>query len=114
MAEVNKILKRLETQTTERGFKFIKFDDLYGENCSIQKSSLATEDTIWLGIDDAKPQIMANDAKKLGIETDETTGWIPYLVPNEVLMTTRMHLSQRMVKEMLPYLIEFVETGDIS
>ena len=114
MAEVNKILKRLETEHTDRGFNYIKFIDLYGEQCSLQKSSLATEDTIWLGVDDAKPQIMASDAKKLGIKTDETIGWIPYSVPNEVLMTTRMHLSQRMVKEMLPYLIEFVETGDIS
>ena len=35
----------------DRGFLKGKFKDRYGEDCSIQKSSLATEDCIWLGCD---------------------------------------------------------------
>lgn len=34
-----------------RGFMRAEFKDLYGEVCSIQKSSLATEHAIWLGLD---------------------------------------------------------------
>ncbi len=33
----------------DRGFLKGKFKDLYGYDCSIQKSSLATQDCIWLG-----------------------------------------------------------------
>jgi hypothetical protein len=36
---------------TERGFALGTFQDRYGAACSIQKSSLATEDAIWLGVD---------------------------------------------------------------
>jgi hypothetical protein len=45
-------MKNLEKN--QRGFDCGKFTDLYGEECSIQKSSLATSDTIWLGIDKPK------------------------------------------------------------
>lgn len=33
----------------DRGFLRGEFTDRYGEKCSIQKSSLASEDCIWLG-----------------------------------------------------------------
>lgn len=36
---------------TERGFVRAEFLDRYGAKCSIQKSSLAFEDCIWLGVD---------------------------------------------------------------
>lgn len=45
---------------TNRGFKIITFDDDYDIKCSIQKSSLAEEDKIWIGVDDANPQILAS------------------------------------------------------
>lgn len=35
----------------DRGFLRGNFVDRYGEKCSIQKSSLAGEDCIWLGCD---------------------------------------------------------------
>jgi len=34
---------------TNRGFVRYEFDDRYGEPCSLQESSLAFEDAIWLG-----------------------------------------------------------------
>ncbi len=37
---------------TERGFDVWEFTDRSGKKCSIQKSSLADEDCIWLGIHD--------------------------------------------------------------
>lgn len=94
-----------------RGFMFKRFTDRYGAECSIQESSLATEAAIWLGVDDAQPQIMASDAKRLGIATRQDTGWIPYPIPDEVFLTTRMHLTQAQVRELLPLLERFAETG---
>lgn len=103
----------METTKTNRGFAICEFTDRYGKKCSVQKSSLATEDAIWLGVDDAEPKIMATDAKRLGIQTDQDCGWVDFDIPEEVLLSTRMHLTQDMVKELLPILQKFAETGDI-
>ncbi len=98
---------------TNRGFDLIEFKDHYLSKCSLQKSSLATEDAIWLGVDDAEPKVMASKAESLGVRTEETCGWVPYPIPVDVLMTTRMHLTRDQVKELLPYLNKFVKTGEI-
>lgn len=99
--------------TTERGFGIVEFTDRYGEGCSLQKSSLATEDAIWLGITDVKPKIMASDAIRLGMDTGgQTTGWVEYPIPDEVLLSSRMHLTQDQVKLLLPYLEKFAQTGE--
>ena len=103
----------MKLERNERGFKFGDFKDRYGADCTLLKSSLATEDCIWLGIKKAKPMIMASDAIKLGIKTDETTGWIDYLLPEEVFISTTMHLTQEQVKNLLPILIKFAETGEL-
>lgn len=99
---------------TQRGFDFVEFEDHNGVNCSLQKSSLATEDAIWLGVNDADPQIMAKDAAAHGIETEETVGWVPYPVPDAVLLKTRMHLTQEQVRQLLPYLNCFALTGRLE
>jgi len=98
---------------TDRGFEYIDFEDSYNNNCSIQKSSLADEDTIWFGINNIEPKIMAQDAKKVGIKTEQEVGWIEYPIPKEVFINTRMHLNQEQVKELIPILQKFVETGEI-
>jgi len=92
---------------TERGFDLIEFEDLYYSKCNIQKSSLATEDAIWFGVRNAQPKIMASKTKEGG------TGWVDYLIPEDVLLTTRMHLSIEQVKKLLPILQRFAETGEI-
>lgn len=101
------------TNYTTRGFKTIFFKDRYSSQCSIQESSLATEEAIWIGIDDADPLIMASDAPKYSIATTETTGWVPYPIPPEVLLSTRMHLTREQVADLIPILQKFVDTGDI-
>lgn len=40
--------------TTERGFARYEFADHYGAPCSLQKSSLATRDCVWLGAGDGR------------------------------------------------------------
>lgn len=103
----------MKTGKTHRGFAYAEFTDIYGYPCSIQKSSLATEDAIWIGIDDPKSQIMASQAKRLGIVTEQSVGWIPYPIPEDVLISTRMHLTREQVQELLPVLQHFVDTGEL-
>lgn len=98
---------------TQRGFALIEFTDRYDAQCNIQKSSLATDDAIWFGVADANPIIMASQAGQFGVFTSETCGWVPYPVPNEVSMTTRMHLTREQVAELLPVLQHFVDTGEL-
>lgn len=99
-------------ETTERGFDLQKFTDKYGESCSLQKSSLATEDCIWLGIDEPKVQALA---KELHPErAAELTGWLSVPLPASAEVSGRMHLTQEMVKELLPYLQKFAETGELE
>lgn len=104
----------MDSSKTARGFDLIEFSDLYGAKCSIQKSSLATDDAIWIGVNDATPQIMASQAAAHGVHTDAVSGWVDYPIPENVLLTTRMHLNREQVAAMLPILQRFVETGEIA
>lgn len=82
----------MKLKPTQRGFSRATFVDRYGANCSIQKSSIATEDCIWLGVDD-KPE-----------RHHVTQEWLGQ----------RMHLTQDMVRNLLPLLQKFVETGELE
>lgn len=104
----------MELSKTQRGFVHGKFEDLYGAKCSIQASSLASESAIWLGVDDAQPQVMASEAAMVGVLTDKSCGWVPYPIPPQVLLSTRMHLSQEQVKMLLPALQRFAATGELK
>ena len=99
--------------TTERGFALLEFSDLYGSRCNVQLSSLAEREAIWIGVESAEPKIMASQAAAFGVETKETVGWVPYPVPDQVLLTTRMHLSREQVAALLPVLQRFSATGEV-
>jgi hypothetical protein len=83
----------MEKSITSRGFTLITFTDLYGAECSLQKSSLATEDAVWLGVNDANPQIMASKTLQGG------TGWVPYDIGKIVFST------KTKAKEFAPWLL---------
>lgn len=100
--------------TTGRGFEFTEFYDRYNQKCSVQKSSLATEDCIWFGVDDVNPKIMARDAAKCGVQTEEEVGWVTFPIPSEVLLSTRMHLTREQVADLIPILQKFVDTGELK
>ena len=93
----------MNIKKTERGFQRIDFKDRNGVECSLQKSSLATEDAVWFGCNDANP-----------IEFAPGRGWTPIDMPKDYLANTRMHLTQEQVNDLLPYLINFVETGELG
>ena len=101
----------MKERKTERGFGIIEFKDDYGVECSLQESSSAMKKCIWLG------------ANKLGVKE-----FVAYRQPNPWVEMTeldefsyskhyvgnnRMHLSQKQVKELLPYLQKFAETGEL-
>ena len=98
---------------TYRDFERIEFNDLYDKKCSLQQSSLSTDDAIWLGINDPEPKIMAKDAAPLGIITSQSYGWISYPLPKEVSLTTRMHLTREQAAQLIPLLQRFVDTGEL-
>ena len=98
---------------TDRGFGLCEFTDLYGKESSVQESSLATEAAVWVGISDAEPLIMASDAKKMGLPCDQDFGWVPYYIPQEVLLHTRMHLSREGVEQLIEVLTNWLETGTV-
>lgn len=77
--------RMLSLEKTNRGFAVGRFIDRYGSQCSVQKSSLACENAIWLGVD------------------------IPFSGGEGV----RMHLTQDMVLALLPHLVSFVDTGEL-
>ena len=77
----------INLEKTDRGFLFGKFEDRYGQKCSIQESSLATESAIWLGVD-------------VGLDGKD-------------VQYGRMHLTREQVKDLLPLLKYFVKTGNL-
>jgi len=56
-------------KTTHRGFSYIEFEDRNKNKYSLQKSSVATEDCIWLGVDvpelGTRLHLSREDVKKL-------------------------------------------------
>lgn len=70
---------------TQRGFARGDFKDAYEEKCSIQESSVGSN--LWLGCNH---------------ETKDLDG---------VGCGARMHLTQKMVADLIPLLQRFVDTG---
>lgn len=79
----------MRTTKTARNFGLIEFKDYYEQECSIQKSSLATLDALWIGVDNTGRNL---DSKNVN---------------------ARMHLSRKQVKAMLPVLQHFADTGEL-
>lgn len=105
----------MNKSTTDRGFHVITFNDLYDTECSFQESSLATERAIWLGISDAKPMVMCRDATKVGLEPESYRGWqeYPVNIPDEVFISTRMHLNREQSLQLAKMLNHFAATGEV-
>lgn len=115
-----------EYKKTGRGFALVEFTDAYGYECSLQQSSAIGDDDdamdrpgasfVWLGVDDGKPQVMKSQAKALGLTLPpgEVSGWMPYPIPEEVQISTRMHLSREQVKGLVERLQQWLATGEFE
>lgn len=100
----------IETKpASDRGFYIGEWTDRYGVRCSIQESSLADEEAhIWLGCND------------IGLKKFVPgEGWSDVVLQHEPphgichSANTRMHLSQTMVRDLLPLLQYFAEHGEL-
>ena len=99
----------MKASKTQRGFSKIEFKDHNKVECSIQKSSLATDEAIWFG------------ANKLGVQEFKAgKGWIDrkdldkHEMEHHFVGNNRMHLTRDQVAKLLPILNRFVETGDLE
>ena len=97
----------MRVKRTNRGFGIVTFKDQYKNKCSLQKSSLATKECVWLGCDE------------IGLKHFKAgEGWkdipTPFSMEESWIANTRMHLTRAQVKKLLPHLIKFVETGRLS
>jgi hypothetical protein len=94
----------LKTKKTERGFKYTEFVDRNGIECSLQKSSLATDDCVWLGANEIGLKRFTPYVgwKNVELQMDDPYG-ISHVANN------RMHLT----RELLPHLQKFVKTGEL-
>ena len=89
---------------TDRGFERVEFSDFYGVECSIQQSSLATEDALWLGCNEANPRMLVPGQ-----------GWQPVpMPPGDIVSDTRMHLSVPMVKALIKHLQAWLATKKLE
>ena len=106
----------MKVKTTARGFAYYEFVDDNGQKCSLQKSSSALEDKIWLGIDDAKimefyPYLRETDESWFEIPKEEVEAKLKHRPQNKIhYKNQRMHLTVNQVKELLPILQRFVDT----
>ena len=123
MVKIMSIRLHFKETVTPRGFLKLLFKDYYDKPCSLQMSSAASEECIWLGIEDSEPKILTRDAIRLGIikeedapknDLGEPCGWIEYSVPKEVSFTTRMHLTRGQAKELALQLLKFAFCGNID
>ena len=96
-------MRKLMIEPTGRGFARVEFIDSNGVGCSLQKSSLATEDCIWLGCNDADPKTLVHGL-----------GWVAIPMPDEYIANTRMHLTREQVSRLLPFLHTFVDSGELQ
>lgn len=71
---------------TPRGFPKIEFEDKSRQKCSIQRSSSANNEAIWLGVEE----------DSLGQKVFH-----------------RMHLTREQIKDLLPVLQKFADDGSI-
>lgn len=85
---------KVTLQETQRGFLKGEFEDRYRQRCSIQESS-AVDPCLWLGVENTGPLLAGPSGEK----------------GEDVL--ARMHLTQEMVRDLLPLLQHFVEHGDL-
>jgi hypothetical protein len=115
-----------EMQKTSRGFEIVKFSDAYNAECEIQQSSGVGDypdafekpgsSFLWIGTADAEPKIMKSQAIELGVPLPpgEVSGWMPYPIPSEVLLNTRMHLNREQVGWLVKCLNHWLQTGSLN
>lgn len=105
----------LQAGWTGRGFGIAEFNDRYGHKCSLQLSSLASEEAVWFGLSESmasatspnKPWKVVNVREALAAKGAPHEGM-------EIVTHSRMHLTRGQVIHLLPFLEHFAKTGDLG
>lgn len=98
-------------KTTARGFPYIEFLDSNDIECTIQISSAYREEDvlIWFGANDIGLKEFVAYRKPSAwqdVELKQSQG-------HHFVANNRMHLTQSKVRELLPILTHFAETGEL-
>lgn len=91
----------IEWNRTPRGFGLGSFKDRNGAACNVQVSSLATEECIWLGVEEPEVTFIAGTPR-------------PFVLPEGVVAFGRMHLNRAQAGELAKVLRRFADTGQIA
>jgi hypothetical protein len=86
----------MKFKRTQYGFALYEFNDRYQQKCSLQDSSLTGEAALWLGVDNTGPNIIGPDGNF-----------------NEDV-SSRMHLTVPMVKELMAKFQHFLDSGYVD
>lgn len=98
---MNKKMGKLKK--TSRGFQVRSFQDSKGVECSIQQSSIADYDAIWIGCNDANP-----------MELFPFLGWVDISMPDRYYATTRMHINRHQAQKIINTLQHWINTGELG
>ena len=111
-----------EVTTNDRGFQKVEFTDANGEKGRITCTSVIGEyedsyehpgtSMLWIGLEKVEPIILAKNASAHGVITTETVGWVPYPVPDAVLLNAGLHLSREQVQGLILRLQHWLQHGD--
>lgn len=111
-----------EVTTSYRGFSKVEFTDADGVKASLRCRSVIGnyEDScehpgataLWIGVDKVEPIILAKHAAAHGVSTDETEGWVPYPVPDAVLLNAGVNLNREQVQGLISRLQHWLIHGD--
>lgn len=82
-----------------------------GDVCNIQKSSNAIQDCIWLGNENIGLKGCGSKVPWRAVNEDEIKEKFGF---QDIIANNRMHLSREQVKNLLPVLQKFVDTGEID
>lgn len=74
----NRCALRFAETTTKRGFGKLLFSDYFNKKCSLQISSVGTDECVWLGVESAEPCLLSADAIKLGLAKKEEVPHTPF------------------------------------
>lgn len=89
------------------GSKFALFKDLNEQECSLSVSRIETTRAVYFGVDEPEMKIRKRSL------TDGSLKNVDFLPPVELKVSSRMLLTQEQVKELLPMLQKFVDTGEL-
>ena len=118
MSKTKNDVDMFERNYTQRGFRILTFHDTNENNeCSLQESSDALNECVWLGISKPDIQIMYKDALAAGLnlkkkypETNEC-GWCDLPLPEGTLISSRMHLTREQARKLAHELFFFGRHG---